>query len=472
MLRTLFVLTIVAVGLFFALRSPFAAMLLYWWVGIFRPQEWVWHDISFLRLSIVAAGLLLAGCAMQGKFPRFNSVTAVLSLTFLAMQALATFTAGCGAVSLQWLDFLVRMFLILFLTDRLIESPRQFAIVVFVIGAALGMHGVQHGLGAVLGGGAVRYGVQNMGGSFSGSNAFAMGTAVITFYLLAAAGSYRMLFGIELPGSARGGVERLFAFGGYFAAAMCVFNVVTLFSRGASLALAIGIAYFMYVRPGGVRNWLKVLPLVVIALPFVPVPEGYMERIESVFVEDDERDKSAESRPYFWSLAVKMADDQPLGIGTRCYSEYYNRYDTSGGQYGYFRSVHGSHFQILAEIGYGGLAVWLALFIVTALVLRKVKSIVLMLDRLRHPHASFYRLNANCLESAMLVFLLGSTFYEMAHVETIWLTFFLSAALLRLARTTRDEVLANQACSGGHGSQRPEQRAETELRPRSIYRRS
>ena len=46
MLRTLFVAVIFFPWFFRAIRSRFDALLLYMWFAFFRPQDWIWIDIS------------------------------------------------------------------------------------------------------------------------------------------------------------------------------------------------------------------------------------------------------------------------------------------------------------------------------------------------------------------------------------------------------------------------------------------
>ena len=53
MLRTVFILLILIPGFVAALRNRYAALLMYLWFALFRPQDWLWIDITSLRLSMV-----------------------------------------------------------------------------------------------------------------------------------------------------------------------------------------------------------------------------------------------------------------------------------------------------------------------------------------------------------------------------------------------------------------------------------
>jgi O-antigen ligase len=85
----------------------------------------------------------------------------------------------------------------------------------------------------------------------------------------------------------------------------------------------------------------------------------------TITVSGDERDQSSEGRLYFWTLARRMAGDHPwTGVGFNAYSRAYDRYDEDNGAYGEARAVHSTWFGMLAENGYPGLIILLAVIVV------------------------------------------------------------------------------------------------------------
>ena len=46
------------------------------------------------------------------------------------------------------------------------------------------------------------------------------------------------------------------------------------------------------------------------ALPFVPIPKGYFDRVQTIRTYEEVQDDSALSRLHFWQVAVQMALDQ------------------------------------------------------------------------------------------------------------------------------------------------------------------
>ena len=136
-----------------------------------------------------------------------------------------------------------------------------------------------------------------------------------------------------------------------------------------------------------------------------------------------------------------MAKDYPLGVSPGCYSYHYGFYDTSGGEFGNFRSVHSSHFQIMADLGFVGLFVWTVLFLISFMKLWSIRKRALS-KTVQDPGFNFYVNLANVLICAQLVFILGGTFYEFAYNDFTWLIW---GILIGVERLFEKEVKDCQA---------------------------
>ncbi len=167
----------------------------------------------------------------------------------------------------------------------------------------------------------------------------------------------------------------------------------------------------------------------------IGVPDEYRERIDSAFVEQNQLDDSAKSRPHFWSMAESMAQRNFLGVGVGCFKSNYNAYDISGGRYGKNRSVHSSHHSILAEIGYPGFLLWCLILLTTYLTLFRVRSSTKILRKTNDKQRFYFELS-NALIASQTVFVIGGTFYEMAYNDFTWLIFGITIAMSRLHKST------------------------------------
>jgi O-antigen ligase len=95
--------------------------------------------------------------------------------------------------------------------------------------------------------------------------------------------------------------------------------------------------------------------------------------------------------------------------------------------------VHSSHVQVLAEIGYAGMAAWCWLFVVSFVLMLRVRS--RSRDPRRTPReAAFLFTMSNALMTSMVGFLIGGSFLSLALNDLTWLTFALVAGLDRLSK--------------------------------------
>ena len=225
----------------------------------------------------------------------------------------------------------------------------------------------------------------------------------------------------------------------YVATALTAFTVVSLFSRAGFLALGAVVIMFVVVQRRRITATAALGVLALLAFWFVPLPKGYLDRIETIQTYEEIEETSALSRLHFWRVAVDMAVDRPLGVGLGNFEALYDRYDRSGGKFGSRRAVHSSHLEVLAETGFGGEAVYAALFgyaLFTGFRIRK---------RSRRPGLSpslsrFYFTTANALILSMVAFLVGGAFISLALNDLTWLTFALVSSLDRLSRKQLEDA--------------------------------
>jgi putative inorganic carbon (HCO3(-)) transporter len=295
---------------------------------------------------------------------------------------------------------------------------------VAVVSGSFGIHAAKAGLASMLGGG-VRF-FDGLSGAFVDNNGYACGTVMIMPLLLAAADNLDLLIPADREKTLVW-ARRAFR----IAVPLCAFTVISTFSRGGFIALAASTMVYVALHRRRVRLALAMSALVVFGLVFVPMPDGYAERLDTLnSYEEDEG--SAGSRFHFWEVAKVMADAQPLGVGLRNYEYAYDTYDFSNGRYGHNRAVHSSHFQVLAELGYLGAAVWIGQFTLAFIVALRVRRRS-WTPGLSPPHARFLATVSTGLIVSMAGFLVGGSFLAMALNDVTWLTFAMLAALDRIA---------------------------------------
>ena len=424
-MRSNFILILIGFLFLAALKWRFAGLVTYWWFGIFRPQEWIYLDVSGLRLPLVAAVLLIIPSIVQKKLPHLNNPIAKLMIFWWVTAVLANQINGCSNVVLE--NALINLGILIYivlLSGTLVETRQKLFWLIVIVGFSLAFHSGKGGIYALVSGGLSTYGAENLGGMFSGSNAYALGSAILLFFMIFASqhlGSATLYN--NFPGYLNNSyVHRGFKYLMLLLTFGTIYNVISLSSRGSSIAMFVAIFLWIYLQKKKVKIFALLIPVLIAGLMFVPLPEGYMDRITGVFVEPEYRDNSAASRPHFWQTAIKMSRSYPLGVGPGCYPAYYDRFDATDGFYGRRRSVHSSHLQILADSGYVGLILWVCLLLVAYAKLWRIRKIAQeKLDD--HIDTRFYFNLSNCLICSQSAFIMGGAFYELAYNDITWLTF-------------------------------------------------
>lgn len=420
MLRTLLVLGIIVAAIVFALVNPFGALLAYQWFAYFRPQEWVWTDISGFRFSMVLGLILVLRCLASGVLPNITHRFSIGMLLFLLTGIVAQVNAMRPDIGWQWIDHFARLALLSMLIVSLVNTPRRLLLAVAVIAVSLGVRTAKIGFASILQGG-IRV-AEGYGGSFVDNNGFALAAVMIM----------PMLWALSNVVPAEWKFRRQIVWALRLSTLFSAYAAVSTFSRGGLLALIAGsLAFILTLRRRRLVTIAAVALVGTVVAPFVTLPEGYTERMETITSYEEVGEDSALSRLHFWEVAVEMAKDHPLGIGMFNFQVAYDQYDFLGGRFGSGRAVHSSHFQVLAEQGFLGLFVWIMLFASALRACLRIRGIAER-ELADTQDGAVLSNMAQGLFVSMVAFLVGGSFINLALNEITWNTFALVAALERV----------------------------------------
>lgn len=423
LIRTLFVFALFVPGFVAALRSRYAALIMYLWFALFRPQEWVWIDITALRLSLLLGVILLVPSIMTGIFPNVSHPLSVGMVLFLCSTLIAQIGATAPAIGWEWIDFTMRLLLTCMLLVTLVSNEKRLIGVIAVISMSLGYHAAKAGLMWLVLGGGARF-ADGLSGAFVDNNGYALGTVMIMPLLLVTAQNAALLYdGTYLPWLRRG----LYASVGF-----CAFTVLGTYSRGGFLAIVAAAMTFVLLQRQRFTALSGIVAVVGLLLMIVPIPQSYVDRLQTIRTYDEVGEESALSRQHFWQVALKMGMARPFGVGLKQYEAAYDKFDFSYFKYGHHRAVHSSHLQVFAELGFLGITVWGAMFAYAFYACLRVRA------RSRRPQLSDQQqrllyTTANALMSSMVGFLVGGTFLSLALNDLTWLTFGIVAGLDRVS---------------------------------------
>jgi probable O-glycosylation ligase (exosortase A-associated) len=422
MLRTIFVASIVLLGLASSIVSPFWALMSYLWFAIFRPQEWMWFDITPLHLSLVLGILLVVRSVLSGTFPIVKHRLAIGLLLFWLTGLLAQFSAVRPDVGWEWLDYLGRLFIVSLLLARLADTVTRYVIAVMVISGSLAFHTAKAGIAFLIGGG-VRF-AEGLGGAYVDNNGYALAAVMIAPLLIAVSRNFPQVF----PRL------RAWRWGWTVSAPLTMLTVIGTYSRAGLLALIAAALVLVLLDRRRWRVLILCTAAIWLTLVFAPIPDSYFSRMQTIRTYEQVGDASALSRLYFWTVAWRMAQANPLGVGLRNFNYAFNRYDTSGYEYGESRSVHSSHLEVLTENGFLGALVWTALFFFSLRICWRIRADA---DRAPTAHAFFFHTMATALIGSMCGFIVGGAFIALSLNDITWLTFGLVIALDRLEQHER-----------------------------------
>jgi putative inorganic carbon (HCO3(-)) transporter len=409
MLRTVFVVILLAIGWGFALQSALYALGLYLWIAYFRPESWAWSDIfSTLNLSYFAGAYLLLRTFLAGTPIRFTMRSSLL-FVYLAWALLSTTQGLHYDYSMPYWQEFAKAVIISYLITILVQTTADLRFVLMVITFSLGFEAVKQGWLQLL----LNPGEPNGNRiPFLGdNNLVAVGMAMLLPVIAA------------LAATSTGWLKRLFQ----FMSVGVLYRAVSTYSRGGLLALgALGGMHF-WRSPNKLRTVAAFVILLAVVVPVLP--QAYWDRMATIAAPADERDASQTGRLHFWQVASAMASDHPvLGVGHRGYEAAYDTYDWSQGEQGRRRAVHSAWFGVLAEAGYPGLLIYVAIVVSSLFACRRVRK-----SAARGEVSDELGAYARALETGLVAFIIGGSFVSFQYCEMLWHYFGLTMALERVA---------------------------------------
>jgi probable O-glycosylation ligase (exosortase A-associated) len=210
--------------------------------------------------------------------------------------------------------------------------------------------------------------------------------------------------------------------------------VLMTYSRGAMVSLLAMCPLLFFRSRQRVRLGLAGL---VLGVAIIPALAGAEIRARFLTLENTEADESANSRRGSWMAALRIARDYPVfGVGPRNANLLSYQYgaDMQG------RTIHSQYFQIMADSGYVGFGLYLAVLVSTCYNTRRVRR--LMRGR-EDAEARRVRAMASGLECSLAVFCVGSAFLSLEVFELPYLLILLAAQLAALSgRAAPDSAAA------------------------------
>lgn len=340
-MRDIFVTAVVFGSLPFILKRPYIGIYMFSWLGYMNPHRLTWgfaYDFPFAYIVALTTLLGILFSREPKKIPWTRET--ILLLIFICWMFFTTFFAFYPHLAWLQMEKVAKIQLMVFLTLMLVTSRERLHVLVWIIALSLGFYGVKGGIFTALHGGV--YHVRGPLGTFIGGNNEVALALIMTLPLM------RYL---QLEAKALWVRHGLTA-----AMILTALAIIGSQSRGAFLGIA-AMGLFLWLKS---RNKLFTGLMIAGAAALIVsiMPAQWYARMRTI--ETYQHDASAEGRINAWGMAINLAKDRPIvggGFDTfqrptfRIYAPNPND----------VHDAHSIYFEVLAEHGFVGLALFLLL---------------------------------------------------------------------------------------------------------------
>jgi len=352
-MRDFIVLAIILGSVPICFVNPYFGVLMWYWVTYFNPHRFTWGIAYNFPVAAAIAGPTLAGTLFAKKSLRSLAVResilllalwAWYSFTYIHAQGIPLFAGNMLDANYE-IGHISKILLFTVVMILLVNTKERLRGVVLVTAGSLGLLAVKGALFGLRTSGESR--VWGPADSFlSDNNAFGLALNMCLPLLFFLAGQEK---------------RKWMRIGLWITFASTILVILLTYSRGALLGLGVVLmALILKSRHKVVGSFVMVF---VAFLVFSFAPGAWMERM-SRFLSGD-LDDSAQQRLVSWGTAWNFSHDYPITGGSFDVLpnvDVFQRYQPRPLPLGFLSSgPHSIYFQLLADQGFPGLALFLAL---------------------------------------------------------------------------------------------------------------
>lgn len=435
-MRDLLVTAMVFGALPFVFKRPWIGVLLWAWVSYMNPHRLTWgFAFNFPFAMVVAIVTITAFLLSREKKEMPWTRETVVLLIFIGWMLFTTFFAWYP--DLAWMEWnrawKIQLFVVL--TAILINDRQKLDWLIWVIVASLGFYGVKGGIFTLGSGGG--YHVMGPAGSFiGGNNELALAlimTIPLIWYLRSQAQNRWIRHGL--------------------AASMVLTAIAAIGSqsRGALLAiLAMGLFLWLKSRHKIATGFLMILVVGVLA---ASLPQSWYDRMDTI--RNYQEDGSVQGRFNAWHTAFNVASDRIIGGGFNMFQpETFSQYAPDPYD---IHDAHSIYFEVLGELGFIGLALFLLMWLFVWFKAGRVISACH-----GHPENKWAADLAAMAQVSLVGYAVGGAFLGLAYFDLpyhIMIMIVLAAKFTGVAPKTEQAALAAKVPVPPHPSARWGERA-------------
>lgn len=420
-MRDLIITLIVFSTLPFVLTRPHIGVLLFSWISYMNPHRLSWgfaYNFPFAAVSAIFVFIGLFVSKEKKKFP-VTSVT-ILWMLFILWTCVTTYFALIPEDAISEWKRTIKIQIMIFVTLLIMNNRERITQLIWVIVGSFAFFGVKGGIFTIATGG--NYRVWGPPGSFvEGNNEIALALIMIL----------PLMRFLQLQVSDKW-MKRILI----LAMILCVFSILSSYSRGAFIAGAAMTIFMWYKSKNKITSGIIIVVLLTVSLSFMP--QKWFERMDTISTYEE--DDSAMGRVNAWWFAYNLANDRPIvGGGFQAFDpELFYIYAPIPKD---FHDSHSIYFEVLAEQGYIGLALFLLMWFATF----RTGSWVIKNSK-KYEHLDWARELSAMLQVSLVGYAVGGAFLGLAYFD---LPYHLMAILVLTKTIVKNEIYKKQEQTQG-----------------------
>lgn len=413
-MRDLFFLAVLPLMLYAMAKRPFIAVGMWIWTAMFFPNAWLHGMASGFRYNLLFTGIAILGYLMLKDKPKvsFGAIGAFVLLFFLWTTVSTVFTSGVPDVAWEmWIRFFKVILLFVFVL-LVLDKKLHFDFFLWCVVMSIGFYAGLEALKYVASGGG--HMIEGFYGHVLGDRnelalAFVM-TLPVCAYLLGEYGKSAIVVRFGLLGLM----------------GLIVTAIIGTQSRGGFVAL-LGLAGYFFLKSER-KVVLALLAVVLVGVLSNVVSDEWTNRMDTIGEAGE--DASFMGRVVAWKLSFILAMNNPFFGGGFKTLEYYPMWLTLSQEffsYPFFytgdalpdttrgHAAHSVYFQVLGEHGFGGLAVYVAMLVVSFRAAHRVA-----VKARKHAETAWIASLGTMLQLVIFAFALGGAALSFAYFELLF----------------------------------------------------
>jgi probable O-glycosylation ligase (exosortase A-associated) len=446
-MRDLLLSILIPGALIWGLLSARAATLALMWIGFQRPFDFSWGMWKGANAWQIAFAVAVISNLGRGQLkPKCPPVLTayLIFVSVLSVSAMFGYLPERSWIFYQ--SFMIPLIFGPILTFAIINDLRMLNLVMWVAAGSLALNGAKTGLSISIGGGSTI--TDQINGFVGDNNVFGLVLCMVV----------GMLLGLRTSLPQKPWVRGVL----YSVVVLVVLTIIYTKSRGALLSLAVILIMGSLLGGKPIRH-LSALTIIA-GLIWHFVPDEYFGRLDTLQSRDTVMaDESAMGRITNWKLAWQAALEHPfLGIGIGNHIPYHSAHTVDVA----VKVAHSVYFQILGEIGFIALGLYLAIMMMTIRTLWKCWHEFRPLAD-RFPDLAWTRDLSFWMLCCYVGYAFGAAFLNMLYIEFPWYVAFFAAMLPPMVR---EEVRRREQSTAGTTSEQrvPSRASRLPVKPSRV----